>query len=64
MIVRAIKAIPAGGEISENYGPIFTETPENERKRNLRLQYWFDCNCEACSDHWPMLEDLDSNVLR
>lgn len=64
MIVRAVRTIGAGEEISENYGPIFTITPENERKRRMRVQYWFDCNCEACSGHWPLLEDLDPTILR
>ncbi|XP_029675383.1 SET and MYND domain-containing protein 4-like [Formica exsecta] len=64
MVIRAARTIRAGEEISENYGPIFTTTPENERKRRLRVQYWFDCNCEACSGHWPLLEELDPTVLR
>ncbi|XP_017886108.1 SET and MYND domain-containing protein 4-like [Ceratina calcarata] len=64
MIVRAIRSISAGEEISENYGPIFTITPETERKRKLRWQYWFDCNCEACAGHWPLLEEIDPTILR
>ncbi|KAG5323607.1 SMYD4 protein, partial [Pseudoatta argentina] len=64
MIVRAVRTINAGEEISENYGPIFTTMPESERKRKLRVQYWFDCNCEACSGHWPLLDELDPTILR
>nr|XP_012223994.1 PREDICTED: SET and MYND domain-containing protein 4 [Linepithema humile] len=64
MIVRAVRTISAGEEISENYGPIFTTMPENDRKRRLRVQYWFNCNCEACSEHWPLLEELDPTILR
>ncbi|XP_011695563.1 PREDICTED: SET and MYND domain-containing protein 4 [Wasmannia auropunctata] len=64
MIVRAVRTIGAGEEISENYGPIFTTTSETERKRKLRVQYWFDCSCEACSGHWPLLDELDPTVLR
>lgn len=64
MIVRTIRTITEGEEISENYGPIFTTMPESERKRKLRVQYWFDCNCEACSGHWPLLDELDPTVLR
>ncbi|KAK9307770.1 hypothetical protein QLX08_002008 [Tetragonisca angustula] len=64
MVVRAIRSIPSGEEISENYGPIFATSPEAERKRRLRLQYWFDCNCEACAAHWPILEEIDPTVLR
>ncbi|KAK2584344.1 hypothetical protein KPH14_006734 [Odynerus spinipes] len=64
MIVRAIRTIAKGEEISENYGPIFTTMPESERKRNLRVQYWFDCKCEACTNHWPLLDDIDPTILR
>ncbi|XP_078044040.1 protein-lysine N-methyltransferase SMYD4 [Augochlora pura] len=64
VVVRAIRSISPGEDISENYGPIFTRTPEAERKRNLRLQYWFDCKCEACTGHWPVLNDIDPTILR
>lgn len=64
MVVRAIRSISSGEEISENYGQIFTTTPESERKRKLRLQYFFDCNCEACREHWPLLEKIDPTILR
>lgn len=64
MVVRALRTIQPGEEISENYGPIFTTMPEGERKRKLRLQYWFDCACEACTGHWPLLEGIDPRILR
>ncbi|KAI4487055.1 hypothetical protein M0802_012078 [Mischocyttarus mexicanus] len=64
IVVRAIRTIEEGEEISENYGPIFTTMPEGERKRNLRVQYWFDCKCEACTGHWPLLEDIDPTIFR
>lgn len=64
MVVRAIRSIAAGEEISENYGPIFLTTPEAERKRTLRWQYWFDCSCEACTAHWPLLDEIDPTILR
>ncbi|KAG7209348.1 hypothetical protein KM043_015449 [Ampulex compressa] len=64
MVLRAVRTIAAGEEISENYGPIFTTTPMAERKRKMRMQYWFDCNCEACAGNWPLLEDIDPTILR
>ncbi|XP_051162262.1 SET and MYND domain-containing protein 4-like isoform X2 [Leptopilina boulardi] len=64
MIVRAIRTIKTGTEINDNYGPIFAEMSEMERKRKLRMQYWFDCNCEACSGHWPLLVDIDPRIFR
>ncbi|KAJ8682719.1 hypothetical protein QAD02_018511 [Eretmocerus hayati] len=64
MVVRAIRTIPAGSEICENYGPIFTHEEESARKRHLRLQYWFECRCEACENHWPTLPNIDPTILR
>ncbi|XP_066591928.1 SET and MYND domain-containing protein 4-like [Prorops nasuta] len=64
MVARAVRTIRTGEEISDNYGPIFTITPESERKRKLRVQYWFHCSCEACLGHWPILDDLDPTILR
>ncbi|KAI4479584.1 hypothetical protein M0804_010981 [Polistes exclamans] len=64
IIVRAIRTIEEGEEISENYGPIFTTMPESVRKRNLRVQYWFDCKCKACIGHWPLLEEIDPTIFR
>lgn len=64
MVVRALRTIRPGEEISENYGPIFTTMNLKERKRKLRLQYWFDCGCEACFKQWPVLEEIDPRILR
>ncbi|XP_015522321.1 SET and MYND domain-containing protein 4 [Neodiprion lecontei] len=64
MVVRALRTIRPGEEVSENYGPIFTTMPLSERKRKLRLQYWFDCSCEACANQWPLIEGIDPRILR
>ena len=64
MIVRAVRTITTGSEICDNYGPIFTTINEAERKRRLRLRYWFDCECEACAGHWPLLQEIDPRILR
>ncbi|XP_012257200.2 SET and MYND domain-containing protein 4 [Athalia rosae] len=64
MVVHALMMIRPGEEVSENYGPIFTVTPQNERKRKLRLQYWFDCSCKACEGNWPLLEEINPRILR
>ncbi|CAD6227619.1 GSCOCG00001298001-RA-CDS [Cotesia congregata] len=64
MIVRAIRTIKKGAEVCDNYGPNFATTVESDRKRKLRLDYWFECNCEACSQHWPLLSDINPKILR
>lgn len=64
MIVKSIKTITKGSEICDNYGPIFTSEIKQERQRKLRLKYWFDCLCEACTENWPLLANIDPRILR
>ncbi|XP_034945722.1 SET and MYND domain-containing protein 4-like [Chelonus insularis] len=64
MVVRSIRTIRAGEEICDNYGPAFMNEPKVERQRKLRMNYWFDCNCEACTYNWPILDEIDPKILR
>ncbi|KAM4547210.1 SET and MYND domain-containing protein 4 [Fundulus diaphanus] len=47
--VRAASAISPGEEILHCYGPHSTRMRTQERQRLLRQQYYFLCECEACS---------------
>ncbi|KAL6047996.1 SET and MYND domain-containing protein 4 [Balamuthia mandrillaris] len=50
IVIRASRAITAGEEISNCYGPHAIHMPDHEqRQRLLRDQYFFDCDCTACS---------------
>lgn len=64
MVVRAIRGIAKGEEVSDNYGPIFTFESQEKRHNKLKSQYWFDCRCQACVEHWPDLENIDPTVLK
>lgn len=44
--------------MTENYGPTFTKHPLKERKRMLTSRYWFECDCVACKEDWPVLQHL------
>ncbi|XP_070839293.1 SET and MYND domain-containing protein 4 [Chaetodon trifascialis] len=49
LTVRAAKVIPPGQEILHCYGPHSSRTVTQERQRLLQEQYYFLCQCEACT---------------
>lgn len=63
IVVQTIKKIRKGEEIFENYGPIFFHSPLASRQDRLSKQYWFKCSCRACSNNWPLLQDMTSEEL-
>lgn len=61
-VVRAIKNIPKGEEISDNYGTLCALTPKAERQKELASQYYFTCHCRACKEDFPLYLDIPSNA--
>lgn len=62
--LRAMKRIPEGSVVAENYGPVFTQAPKNERQAHLMKQYHFSCQCTACLETWPTIKEMNDEVLR
>ncbi|KAL3272524.1 hypothetical protein HHI36_014000 [Cryptolaemus montrouzieri] len=58
IVVNAIKSMDQDEIVAENYGPIFTKKPLQFRQKSLISRYWFKCECLACTQNWPMLNDL------
>lgn len=56
--VRTIRTIRKGEELVDNYGYHYAVMPKEERQRKLHNQYFFKCNCEACSKNWNLYPDL------
>ncbi|CAL4163154.1 unnamed protein product [Meganyctiphanes norvegica] len=54
----ASKYLPEGSEITISYGYHYANDEMTVRKSQLKSAYFFDCQCEACKDEWPMLSNL------
>ncbi|KAK7098507.1 SET and MYND domain-containing protein 4-like [Littorina saxatilis] len=49
LIVKSVKDVPCGGEIFNCYGPHCKRMKRQERLSQLKSQYFFDCQCQACT---------------
>lgn len=61
-VVRAIRNIPKGSELLDNYGALCALTPTEERRIKLESQYFFTCHCQACTDDYPQYLDLPTDT--
>ena len=57
-VVRAIKCIMKGEEVSDNYGAVYPIYGKKERLEKLKPQYYFNCQCHACTADWPMYDGI------
>lgn len=64
IMLRALKRIPAGSIVAENYGPIFTQVEKTERQAHLLKQYHFNCLCTPCLENYPTFREMNDNILR
>lgn len=62
LTVRALRPLKKGDEICENYGPSFYLKDREKRRKELKMRYWFDCNCKPCEEDWPLLANLPNDV--
>lgn len=60
VITKSVRNIRKGEIVPENYGQAFPSKNKIQRKAELADRYWFECNCEACQNDWPMYKDMDS----
>ena len=54
----ASQNIPAGQEILDNYGSLFYTSGREERQREVG----FMCQCEACTENWPLYRQLEDRI--
>ena len=55
-VLRAIKFIGKGEEISDCYGEHFALSSRVERRQRLLRQYCFTCGCDACDGDWHEID--------
>lgn len=60
IVFNAVRPLLPGAPVSENYGPIFTKKNLVERQRSLKSRYWFKCECRACVENWPKLDQPET----
>jgi len=55
---RALKTIFPNEKVYDNYGRHYHVESKENRQQMLAAQYFFDCNCGACKEDWPVYRDL------
>ena len=58
-VVRAIKTIKEGAEVSDNYGAVYAVQTKAVRQEKLKWQYYFECGCHPCAKDWPLYPDIE-----
>ncbi|XKL65692.1 hypothetical protein PGB90_009112 [Kerria lacca] len=61
VVVRALRPIMSGEEVFDNYGTSYLYVTLEERRSYLKENYFFECQCIACEENWPLLKNLPSN---
>ncbi|KAJ9579142.1 hypothetical protein L9F63_024750 [Diploptera punctata] len=59
-VLRAIRPIATGEQVLDNYGFHHALHGKAERISHLESQYYFTCQCIACTEDWPCYNMLPS----
>lgn len=58
VVIFVSRDIEKGGQLFDSYRPNFNNQPRIERQESLLKDYGFNCECEACTNDWPLNENL------
>ncbi|XP_031832591.1 protein-lysine N-methyltransferase SMYD4 [Nomia melanderi] len=58
LIIYVLCPIKQGEQIFDNYGDCHELNSKVERQRALSERYFFDCNCVACQEDWPLYYNM------
>eukprot|EP00092_Neocalanus_flemingeri_P008426 GFUD01009082.1.p1 GENE.GFUD01009082.1~~GFUD01009082.1.p1 ORF type:complete len:676 (+),score=159.68 GFUD01009082.1:46-2073(+) len=61
LVLVASKNIYEGQEVTEGYFPSAQMIPRPQRRSWLADHYWFDCECNACVNDQPTLEEISKH---
>ncbi|KAK7082422.1 hypothetical protein SK128_013921 [Halocaridina rubra] len=62
-VLKAIRPIPKGSEVFDNYGFHYYVSTVNERQDVLLNQYKFTCMCAACENMWSLYPHHPTETL-
>lgn len=62
-VLKAVRFIPAGTEVTDSYGEHYCVQKEESRIASLLQQYYFKCACEPCRHHWPTYCGLQEECM-
>ncbi|XP_017795167.1 PREDICTED: SET and MYND domain-containing protein 4-like [Habropoda laboriosa] len=63
MITRALEPIYPGDQIFTNYGAAYAYTTKSERREKIMQDYFFECDCIACTNDWPIYNEILKNHI-
>eukprot|EP00092_Neocalanus_flemingeri_P005382 GFUD01005799.1.p1 GENE.GFUD01005799.1~~GFUD01005799.1.p1 ORF type:complete len:667 (-),score=156.69 GFUD01005799.1:117-2117(-) len=64
LVLKSLTPILPGQEVCENYGQVFYFKTKTERQKELSGRYWFECDCQACREDWPLLMENSKIVWK
>lgn len=57
LVLRSLRPIKSGEEICFCYGPTYLNTTFAKRQQRLKSQYFFNCNCRACTNRFECFDE-------
>ncbi|XP_012267599.2 SET and MYND domain-containing protein 4-like [Athalia rosae] len=60
IILYAMYPIEKGEQIYDNYGVHYALTVKSKRQQKLLEQFYFKCECEPCTEDWPLYDKICS----